>query len=215
MRYLQIKKSYYFSDHNLTYTDATREWFLNSNNEKVDVWIDLSLIRYYQDPQTFPLEKIDLIELENYKEESFDYDMIMPEGRLIDFFSIGIYFFVSKRMMLILKRNDIEAYFSEALIRIDGIEYKEPYFLFTPRDMLAAFDEVNSVFTTELDLGGDEVISHVSEYRLDFNKIPEGQKLFYLLVKGKGRPLMIREDVANEIIEAKMMGLEFVKVEDM
>ncbi len=214
MNYLKLKEIYY-TEHNFVYSCATRNWFLSSDDMKVRKWRNLSTYRYFKEPYAVPTEKLDLIEIENYKEEKFDYDLVMPEGRLIDFFSIGIYFFVSERMMLVLKKNDIEAYFSEARIRIDGIEYKEPYFLFTPRDMLAAFDEVNSVFTTELDLGGDEVISNVNKYCLDYNKIPNDQKLFYLLVKGKRRPLMIREDVANEIIKANITGIDFVKVEDM
>ncbi len=214
MDYLKIKQSYY-TEHNFTFTDSTRDWFLVSDDEKIRKWRVLYLVRFYGNSEILPLDEIDLIEIENYSKEPFDYDLIMPEGRLIDFFSIGISYFVSHKLMSLFVKNGVESCFSEALIKIDGVVFDEPYYLFSPKDMLDVFDKESSVFTTEIDLGGEEVVSEVGKYCLDYGRIPSDQKLFYLLLEGKISPLMIRDDIARIIIEENITGIDFIKVEDM
>ncbi len=214
MKYYQIKEVY-SSKHNLTYVDSTRDWFLGSDDEKVYNWSDLSLVRFYSNSNAEPNEKIPVIEIKNVEQECCDYSCMMPDGKLIDFFSIGIYYFVSNRLMNLFHKNHVEAFFSKASITIDNIVYPEPYYLFTPRDMFDVLDESKSIFSTKINLGGDVVIDKIESYVLNYEDIPLGQVLFYLQVKGKRRPLMIREDITEKIIKEGVVGLGFLSVDDM
>ncbi len=214
MNYLNVKERF-SSEHNITYTDATRDWFLDSDDEKIYLWTCLSLVRFFDDSDVLPFYDIDLIELENYKGERFNYDLIMPDGRLIDFFTVGIQYFVSARLKDIFEFFYAEACFSEAIVNIDGVVYPEKYYLLSPMDMLVAFDEDNSTYTKKLNLLGEEVVDKVENYFLDYDCIPFGQKLFELRVKGKRSPLIICDKVAEKVVEENITGIDFVKVEGM
>ncbi|MBA4502914.1 hypothetical protein [Marinobacterium marinum] len=60
----------------------------------------------------------------------------MPEGRLLDYFSLGLINFVPARIKQLLEQNEAEAFFTEASVTIEDEQYPEPFFLIAPRDML-------------------------------------------------------------------------------
>ncbi len=214
MDYLEITQI--SSRHNLTYTESTREWFLG-NERSVKEWKRLASLRFYQDPNLLPTSTLPVIQIENYKGYGawFDERYTLPEGRLLDLFSIVLYDFVSPRLKALLEEAAVEAYFTEVAVTIKGEPYPEPYYLLCPRDMLPVFDEENSLFTIETDTSGELQIGSVEHYVLLNDEIPENQKMFYVHLNGGFRPLMLRSDIVEKMKISGMTGIKYTPVDEM
>ena len=214
MDYLEIMQI--SSRHNLTYTESTREWFLG-NERSVKEWKRLASLRFYQDPNLLPTSTLPVIQIENYQGEGawFDEYYTLPEGRLLDLFSIVLYNFVSPRLKALLEEAAVEAYFTEVAVTIKGEPYPELYYLLCPRDMLPVFDEENSLFTIETDTSGKLQIGSVEHYVLLNDEIPENQKMFYVHLNGGFRPLMLRSDIVEKMKISGMTGIKYTPVDEM
>ena len=214
MDYLEITQI--SSRHNFTYTESTREWFLG-NERSVKEWRRLASLRFYQDPNLLPTSTLPVIQIENFQGEGawFDEHYTLPEGRLLDLFSIVLYDFVSSRLKALFEEAAVEAYFTEVAVTIKGELYPEPYYLLCPRDMLPVFDEENSLFTIETDTSGKLKIKSVEHYVLLNNEIPENQKLFYMYINGKSNPLMLRSDIVEKMKNSGMTGIKYTPVDEM
>ncbi|SIS40760.1 imm11 family protein [Neptunomonas antarctica] len=215
MEYLQVKQI--TSGHNLVYAEATAKWFLRNDDRSVRKWAGLASLRFYQDPDILPTSPIPVIHIEDYKGEEarFDESYTLPEGRLLDLFKLGIYYFVSSRLKRLLEEEAVEAYFTEAAVTIKGERYPEPYYLLAPRDMLAVFDENNAVFKTEVDLGGELKIRAIEKYALLEDAIPANQKLFYVYINGGSPPLMLRSDIVKKVQDIGMTGIKYTPLDEM
>ena len=162
MKYLQVKESFP-SKHNLVFTEGTREWFLDNNNvtSAARVWRRLASLRFHRGSNMPPIVSIPEIDIENYCGSCFDFYYAMPDGKLIDFFTLGINFFVSSELKELLEKERVEALFSQARVLINGQEYSSKYYLMAPLDMLDVFDATESTYVCEIDSEGDEYIVSV------------------------------------------------------
>lgn len=215
MEYFEISEL--ISSHCITYTASTRKWFLKTApGNAANVWTGLAGRRFYNHTEC-ELQPIPVIELEDYRGDDarFNRAYSLPEGRLLDYFSLGLRNFVSSRLKQLLEENEAEAFFTEASVTIEEEQYLEPFFLVAPRDMLPVFDEEQSVFMTCYDTSGESSVGRIDTFVLKTDEIPAEQKLFYLHINGGYRPLMLRSDIVEHIRSAGITGMKFTPVNEM
>lgn len=156
-------------------------------------------------------DKITIPIIELYSSECTKRDRFFEAGLPVDYFSYGLFMFVSERLKSIFDNFHVDAFYSKAMITLDHSKTFDSYYLFCPKVAIDAIDYQLSVFSVKSDK--DYTISRIQNLVLDSKSITPNTHLFILANTYKNIRV-ISHELAGALISNHITGLTVKKVED-
>lgn len=140
-------------------------------------------------------------------------DECMPNGIMADYLSIGAYYFISQRLKDCFDRFQVDGFYSDAFVSIDGVEYPTPYFIFSPKLAIDAIDRSKSIYTEEPEDSEAIRISCIEKLTIDDKKIPMNTPLFHLAGNSQ-RIYLMHSNLADELEKMNIVGMVIKPIEE-
>lgn len=168
---------------------------------------------YYLDPDFKNLEKV--IDLpfgigETFKGKFPDDVVIIVKSKssLPDFMICGAMYIVSKELKEVLEEAKDEAEFFPLKVWLRKTPYtKQEFYCFNPLNEIDAIDYEKSTYTLN---EKHKWVDKISKLVIDESKV-NGLSFFHI---DNISPLFISDEMANKILNKKLIGINFVNVED-
>ncbi len=113
-----------------------------------------------------------------YSGEDTNKARLFEKGDLIDYFSYGLFMFISEKLKSIFDHFHVEAFYSPAKITLDEANIFDNYYLFCPKIAINAINYQTSIFSVESN--NDSTVSKIEKLILDSNTIPSDIHMFIL-----------------------------------
>lgn len=136
---------------------------------------------------------------------------LFEKDAFIDFFSLGLFMFISKKLKQIFDLFDVSAFYSPVTIHLDDGASLESYYLFCPKLALDSFDYKNSIFSLKSD--SDSRIDKIEKLVIDHSTVPLEVHLF-MLANTSQTVRVISHELSDALISNHITGLTVKKIED-
>ncbi|SFD03176.1 imm11 family protein [Algibacter pectinivorans] len=171
----------------------------------------------------------------NGKETTYNFNKILYiqnqkniEGNIIStietpVLTVGGKLFISQSLKNIFEKYDVIGEYFEAQVKANGTAFNEDYFLFNPLTGSNCLDYKNSTYNKIYDDWSKIFnISKITHLKIEEHKTPNNAPLFFLgqfpYKENDNRILekiiFIREDLAKEIKDAKILGVNIFEIEN-
>jgi hypothetical protein len=154
-------------------------------------------------------ESISLPVIDLYLSQHTNRKRFFENGQPIDYFSFGLFMFVSDRLKNILDKFNADAFYSPATVALDDSIHS--YYLFCPKIAIDAIDYQKSTFSMKSE--GDSKVEKIQKLLVDDSKVPSEINLFILANTYKIIRI-ISQGLAESLISNNITGLTVKKVED-
>lgn len=146
-----------------------------------------------------------------YEDEYTRLDRLFVGKELIDYFSCGLFMFISNRLKLVFEKFDVDAFYSPAAVTLNDGFFTDSFYLFCPKLALDSIDYQSSKFVRKSDT--DSRVDKLEKLVIDNSKVPSQTHLF-VLANTYQKVRVISQELADALISNHITGLTVKKVED-
>lgn len=202
-----MNKFYYFDDDRVVNLamDAEMNDFLFQHPQRLNF---LAKSIFYG--QVVFDENMSLPVINFYEDEHTRLDRLFVDKEFIDFFSCGLFMFISNRLKLIFEKFNVDAFYSPAAVTLNNGFFADSFYLFCPKIALDGIDYQRSNLVRKSD--SDSRVDKIEKLVIDSSKVPSQTHLF-VLANTYQKIRIISQQLADALISNNITGLTVKKVE--